>query len=135
MKATGSIREYQETDAVDAFLAHFGVKGMHWGVERSRSAREGLSKSDISEARGRHNGRVIALHTHAIELSRATTVQEKQHHLNEIHKIANEADKSGDIEKATTTNNPLAKAHFAAQKQNAQATIDAYKTSKLSDYY
>lgn len=37
-------------DTVAGFLKHFGVKGMHWGVHRSRSASSTPSSDDHSRA-------------------------------------------------------------------------------------
>ena len=38
-------------DPVDNFLAHFGVKGMHWGVRRHRPLAAGPSSADHHEVK------------------------------------------------------------------------------------
>ena len=58
----GETTEFQSEDVfVEDHLQHFGVKGMHWGVERSRSAKEDHLVSD-DEARASRTRATIQKH-------------------------------------------------------------------------
>jgi hypothetical protein len=78
-------------DDVDEFLAHHGVKGMHWGSHRTQ---------DIHDARIRQAGRMSEIDRHVGGALNSKSESEKQKHLSEIRRIAKEGLDSGDADKA-----------------------------------
>lgn len=131
----------EEKPSIDDLL-HYGVKGMKWGVHRT--------SEEIDAARERHNKRMDKLDTEATRLSLAKSTAEKKRILNDIHKIAKEAQDSGDLDVASTRKRgekvatvllggPIAnyavKRHMRKQREYADNLIKTYKNAKLSDFH
>lgn len=85
-----------------ADLAHHGVKGMKWGVRRTRPVatatsggkkvkiKEKVTSSDIQDARRRHNARVSKIYEADRNLALAQTTKGKKEALKVIDKYAKE---------------------------------------------
>ena len=60
--ADGSLKQDAFEEEAAEFLEHFGVKGMHWGVERSRTARTDDNNKSADAARARATADTIKKH-------------------------------------------------------------------------
>ena len=126
-------------------LAHYGVKGMHWG-----SRKGGAGSVNILQARARHNDRMSRLDTEGARLSFAKTTAEKTRILKGIHDITNEKGADEDAFHAARATRgeklavgvltggvgvPIAVRAVKERRKNAIGSLHAYRNSQLSDYH
>lgn len=78
---SNEIEEASAFDDVDAFLEHFGVKGMHWGVSRAVNSSTGRVSKTKQLAPGEH--KVGSLRMKAEQFNKLST-GDKQKHLNKL---------------------------------------------------
>jgi hypothetical protein len=129
---------------VEAFLAHHGVVGMHWGKHKEK-----VTSDDIRDARGRQRERFKQLRSHLEAADDATSHEEKAKHLSEIHRIAKEGLESGDADVASafTTRDKVAaglaggavpglvalSAAGSINRRHQNALLKSYARTKESD--
>lgn len=124
----GSLSTMKQTD-LDEFLSHFGVKGMHWGVHRSHSAKEAEREHRI-----RTTASTDSAKAHDAEVKARTTG---------IHSLSNE-----ELQQLVTRMNlekqlnqlsatPKGKSNLTKgrdfvenQTKTAKVGVNAYKTGK-----
>lgn len=80
----------------DVALAHFGVKGMKWGVRKQK-----VTTADINTARGRHNARLNKIEETGERIAGTKSQVEKKRLLGQIHKLAKEGLNTPDADVAT----------------------------------
>ena len=140
----------QQFDSPDEALAHYGVKGMKWGVRKSKP-----TSSDISKARARVNRDLATLSNKADKVSTAKGTRAKNAALKDVHRFANEAKARDDASIAsrmtagekytvgalTVFTGPVGIIYGAAYKgtlvsgrNSARQTLDLYANSKLDEY-
>lgn len=135
---------------VDEALAHFGKKGMKWGVRKDGgSSGSKPTSADIQSARQRHNARINRANQVIDSTSPIASNKVKQHAVNELHRIANEAKKNPqDIDLAfkSTRGEKVASVLMAGpfgptllkktlknQREVADAVLGLYKDAKIKD--
>jgi hypothetical protein len=80
-------------EEIDDFIAHHGVKGMHWGVRKA--ARQARDQS-IHDARARNTSRANEAVKQIDQMNLATTEKGRKAAAEAIKKLQDDADNSGD---------------------------------------
>lgn len=158
----GSLKpSVKHDDLVDDFFEHHGIKGMHWGQHKAGSETYSSTRARtqaVHAARVAHVQRMAKIDSHVHGIQEAKTTAEKQKHLDAIHNLAKDpqAKKNVDIAERSTLGEkvisgiagslipiPVAgtaagvggqQAYRAYKRETENSKLDAYGSSKLSDY-